>query len=205
MSQTHAGAIDGIVLAAGRSSRMGQPKAELELEGRTFLDRCLDALLAGGCRSVVVVLGRLAETAAATRRDRDGVVFTLNPEPGSQPIASLRIGLAALPADAAGVAVLPVDAPAVRPGTVLRLVDAFSAAPGTTGLVVRPVYAGVAGHPTIFARALFPELMSAELPRGAESVVAAHAAARLDVAVDDPGVAANVNTPDEYQRLVEGA
>jgi len=210
MSQTHAGAtgatgatgaIDGIVLAAGRSSRMGRRKAALELDGRSFLDRCLDALLAGGCRSVVVVLGGVE---AARASARDGVAYARNPDPASQPIDSLRIGLAALPADSAGAAVLPVDAPAVRADTVRRLIAALRTAPGTSALVVRPVHDGTAGHPTIFARALFPELLAGELARGAETVVAAHAAARLDITVDDPGIAANVNTPADYDRLLEG-
>jgi len=199
MSQTHAGAIDGIVLAAGRSSRMGRPKAELELDGRSFLDRCIAALRAGGCRSVMVVLGEAPGVGAP----REGVVYNLNPDPGSQPIDSIRIGLGALPADSAGAAVLPVDAPAVRADTVRRLIDAFRSAAGTTGLVVRPLYEGRPGHPTIFARALFPELSGGGLAHGAESVVEAHAPARLDVEVDDPGIAANVNTPDDYVRLVE--
>jgi len=200
MIQTHAGAIDGIVLAAGRSSRMGRSKAELELGGRSFLERCLDALLGGGCCSVVVVLG-----GGEARGDaRGGVAYVLNPDPASEPIDSLRIGLAALPADSAGVAVLPVDAPAVRTDTLRRLIAAFRTASDASGRVVRPVHDGTAGHPTIFARALFPELRAGGLARGAESVVAAHAAARLDVEVDDPGIAANVNTPDDYDRLLEG-
>ncbi len=205
MGETHAGAVAGLVLAAGRSGRMGRPKAELELEGRTFLERCIDALLGGGCRSVVVVLGGATppgETGPAGARE--GVVYTHNPDPASQQIDSIRIGLAALPADSAGAAVLPVDAPAVRADTVRRLIDAFRAARGTSGLVVRPVHGGLAGHPTIFARALFPELSRAGLPHGAESVVEAHAAARLDVEVADAGIAGNVNTPGDYDRLVEG-
>ncbi len=198
MSQMHA--VDGIVLAAGRSSRMGRAKAELVLDGRTFLDRCVGVLLAGGCRSVVVVLGGEADPAEPAR---DGVLHARNPDPGSQPIDSLRIALDALPVDSAGVAVLPVDAPAVRGDTVRTLIDAFRSAPPRSGLVVRPVHHGRPGHPTIFARALYPELSGGSLPRGAESVVAAHATARLDVAVDDPGIAGNVNTPDDYDRLVE--
>ncbi len=207
MSQKNADAVDGIVLAAGRSSRMGRAKAELELAGRTFLERCIDALLGGGCRSVVVVLGGAPDAGAAARA---GVVYTLNPDAGSQQVDSIRIGLAALPADSAGAAVLPVDAPAVRAETVRRLIEAFrgeseaSGAGGTTGLVVRPVHGGVAGHPTIFARALYGELSRGGLPRGAETVVEAHAAARLDVEVSDPGIGVNVNTPGDYDRLLEG-
>lgn len=192
------GAVDGIVLAAGRSLRMGAPKAELELGGRTFLRRAVDALRDGGCRSVVVVVGRRRDAAVAAE---EGVVYTLNADPGSQQIDSLRIGLHALPADAAAAAVLPVDIPAVHPRTVRRLITDFAAG---GALVVRPTHDGRAGHPTIFARALFHELSAPGLPRGAETVLMAHAARIRDVAVDDPGILLDVNTPADLERLAGG-
>ncbi len=190
--------IDGIVLAAGRSLRMGAPKAELELDGRTFLRRAVDALREGGCRSVVVVVGERRDAAGPPE---DGVVYTLNPDPGSQQVASLRIGLRALPADAAAAAVLPVDIPAVRPDTVRRLLEAFAAG---GALAVRPVAGGRPGHPTLFARALFRELSAPGLPRGAESVLEAHPGRIRDVPVDDPGILLDVNTPDDLRRLAGG-
>ncbi len=199
MSQTHAGPVDGIVLAAGRSSRMGRPKGELPLGGSTFLDRCIGALLGGGCRSVIVVLGAAREADVP----RENVRYSHNPDPASEPIDSIRIALEALPADSLAVAVLPVDTPAVRPETVRDLLEALRAAPGPSAPVVRPVYEGVPGHPTLFPRALFPELCRRDLPRGAESVVQAHG--RLDVEVPDRGVVTNVNTPEDYERLVEDA
>jgi molybdenum cofactor cytidylyltransferase len=194
--------VDGIVLAAGLSSRMGQPKADLVLDGRSFLDHCIALLRQGGCRSVAVVAGARA---AARATGLDDVVYTLNPDPASPQIASIAIGLAALPADSAAAAVLPVDAPAVRPETVRRLIAAFRGAAPGTALIVRPVYRGRAGHPTLFAHPLFPELSGARLPRGAESVVERHAGARLDVEVDDPAIALNVNSPEDYRRLLEGS
>ncbi len=201
--------VDGIVLAAGRSSRMGRSKAALELGGRSFLERCVELLRKGGCRSIVVVVsdpaivGATAAAEAAGAADPAGlrdVVFVRNPDPASEQIASIRIGLDALPADAAGAAILPVDAPSVRPDTVRALLEAFGRG-GAAVLIVRPVHGEQPGHPTIFARALFPELSGPDLPQGAETVIEQHAAARLDVPVDDPGVAANVNTPDDYQEL----
>jgi molybdenum cofactor cytidylyltransferase len=196
--------VHGIVLAAGRSSRMGAPKADLELDGRTFLERCIDLLRQGGCRAVVVVVSDeragAGVTGGAPSLPGDDVLVTVNPDPASQPIDSLRIGLAALPVDCAAAAVLPVDAPNVQPATVARLLRALREAdPGT--LILRPVHRGQPGHPTLFTRALFPELATGDLPHGAETVVERHADARLDVAVDDPGVAANVNTPADYRSL----
>ena len=190
--------IAGIVLAAGASSRMGRAKAELVLEGKTFLEHCIGALLAGGCDPVVAVVGEARQTSA---REWPEVLWAQNPEPASQQIESIRIGLAQIPPESAAVLVLPVDAPAVRPETVRTLVAAFRAAPGAH--VVRPLHDGAPGHPTLFARVVFEQLGEPGLTHGAETIVARNAASRVDVAVDDPGIAGNVNTPADYMRLVK--
>ncbi len=187
--------VGGIVLAAGRSSRMGRDKASLELDGSTFLARAGTALRAGGCRDVLVVV-----SPAHGPHVPEWMSTALNPDPASEQIDSVRIGLAALPADCAAALLLPVDVPAVRPETVRRLIETFAA---TQAPIVRPVFGARPGHPTLFARALFDELAGGELTRGAETVVERHAAERVDVAVDDPGVLANVNTPADFQRLRE--
>lgn len=192
--------IGGIVLAAGMSSRMRRPKAQLQLGGRSFMDQCTDALRGGGCDPVVVVVG---EGAQAPAHEGDGVIRAVNPAQGSEQIESIRIGLATLPADCAAAAVLPVDAPAVRPDTVRALLVAFRAAAPGSAHVVRPVFGGEPGHPTVFARAVFGQLAEPGLTHGAETVVQRQSASRLDVPVDDPGIAGNVNTPEDYERLVQ--
>lgn len=188
--------VDGLVLAAGRSSRMGRDKADLDLDGSTFLERAVATLRAGGCRAVVAVLPGEQEPGNPL-----GATSAVNPDPGSEQIVSIRIGLSALSGDTAAVLVLPVDAPAVRAETVRSLIAAFQA---TGAPIVRPVHAGQPGHPTLFARAVFADLARDDLARGAETVVERHAAERLDVPVEDPGVTTNVNTPDDYLRLREG-
>lgn len=190
--------MDGIVLAAGRGRRVGGSKAELRVGDESFLEHAIATLWEGGCRSVVAVVSDPAM--AAREHPLDDVVFTLNPDPDSQQIDSLRIGLEALPPDGAGAAVLPVDLPRVRADTVAQLLEAFD---GEGVLVVRPTFQGRPGHPTLFARSLFAELRGPGLPDGAESVVAAHESRIVDVPVDDPGVVENVNTPEDYRRIVE--
>lgn len=185
--------IGGIVLAAGRSSRMGRDKATLQLGGSTFVQRAVNALRDGGCHAVVVVT-----PPDFTPDVRGGILAVVNPQPDSEQIVSIRIGLRSLPAEARAALVLPVDAPAVLPETVRRLIETFSA---TGAPIVRPLHAGQPGHPTLFARPVFNELSEPHLERGAETVVERHAADRVDVTVDDPGVTSNVNTPEDYTRL----
>ncbi|HEX6939204.1 MAG TPA: nucleotidyltransferase family protein [Longimicrobiales bacterium] len=191
--------IDGIVLAAGRSRRMGRPKALLPVDGETFIERAIRVLVEGGCRAVIAVVG--ADDDVVRRAEQSGAKVVVNAEPESDQAASLRLGLRSIEADAEAAVVLPVDHPLVAAATVLRLLEAFRA---RRAPIVRPTYCGTPGHPGVFARRLLPELLRPDLPEGAHTVVEAHAAEVLDVPVPDAGVTADVDSPEDYRRLVEG-
>lgn len=190
--------MDGIVLAAGRSARMGRPKALLELDGATFLWRAVAALRVGGCREVCCVVAADA-AAIAAEAERAGARVVRNPEADSEPHDSLRLALHSLGEDAVAALVLPVDHPLVRDDTVAAVVSAFRARGAP---IVRAAAAGRPGHPTLFARSLFPELEAPDLPEGARTVVERHAVAIEDVAVEDMGVRADIDTPAELHRWV---
>ncbi|HEX8693560.1 MAG TPA: nucleotidyltransferase family protein [Longimicrobium sp.] len=195
--------IAGIVLAAGRSRRMGEPKAFLRLEGRSFLERTLAALHHGGCGELVVVTGpreddvarRIAEAALAL-----GARVVVNPAPDSEQADSLRLGLRALPDDAEAAVVAPVDVPEIEAALVLALVEAFRR---TAAPVALPSHGGRHGHPVLFARGVWPELLEGPLPQGARTVIHAHAHDLAEVPV--PRLAADVDTPEDFRRLAEGA
>ncbi|HSU17281.1 nucleotidyltransferase family protein [Longimicrobium sp.] len=194
--------IAGIVLAAGRSRRMGQPKAFLRLGGATFLERTVAALREGGCGEIVVVTGPpdeapAAETAVAA--ERLGARVAVNPHTGSEQVDSLRAGLRALGEGIAAAAVVPVDVPGIAAATVRAVIDAFEGDPHPP--IVQPCDGERHGHPVLFARALWPELMADPLPDGARTVIHAHAAQRAEVRV--PHLAADVDTPEDYRRLLE--
>ncbi len=195
------GSVVGIVLAAGRSQRMGEPKPLLEINGRTFLERAITTLLSGGCAPVIVVLSR-CESAQAMREiaESAGAQPVENPNLESEPIDSLRIGLDAAPREARAAAVLPVDHPVVRGATVAALLGAFES---HGSIIVRPVFAGQAGHPILLGRSIWDELAEPDLPDGTRTVVRRHAVEIDDVTVDDPGVRTNIDTPDDYERELE--
>jgi molybdenum cofactor cytidylyltransferase len=198
--QNDPGPIDAVVLAAGRSTRMGEPKPLLELDGQTFIERAVGTLRAGGCRIVVAVVNEGADWTARLA-DTTGALVVLNDDERAQQIDSLRRALPHLPADGAGALVLPVDHPTVSPDTVRALIAAFR---DDGALIVRPLYRSVPGHPTLFARPLFDELLHGELRDGARTVIEAHLEQIRDIEVADAGVLADVNTPEDYRAVSDG-
>lgn len=196
-------AAGGIVLAAGDSTRMGRPKPLLRADGRTFLERAITVLLEGGCAEVVAVLS--ADGAAEEEARSAGARLVLNRATRSQQIDSLRLGLASLAPESAAAVVLPVDHPLVRTATVAALIGHWRATAdsGATSPVIRPVHDGRPGHPTLFPRSMWTALM-APLPQGARTVVEEGRHPTDDVPVADPGILADIDTPEAFARWVEG-
>ncbi|CAN5748244.1 nucleotidyltransferase family protein [soil metagenome] len=195
--------IAGIVLAAGRSRRMGQPKALLPAAGASFLRHVIEALRGGGCDPVLVVVAPpvRVEAREIARAARDyGAEVVVNPSGELEQIDSLRTALHSLPDSVRAVVVTPVDFPLVRAETTRALVEAYRA---RRAPIVLPAYRGVHGHPVLFARDVFRELLTGSLPEGARSVVHAHRAELEEVTVHDEGVLQDVDTPADYRRLLE--
>ncbi len=197
--------IPGIVLAAGRSVRMGRSKALLPCgaEGLTFV-HCAAAALCGGGAEEALIVGRPEDEAlravvdALPLRAR----YVENPAADSGQLSSVLAGLAA--ADRPGVSaviVVPVDAPLIRADTVAALVARFRAGGGP---IVRAVLGGRHGHPVLFGRQVFEALRHADPSVGARGVLHAHPHWVLDVEVDDPGVLGDVDTPADYDGLPRG-
>jgi xanthine dehydrogenase accessory factor len=186
----------GIVLAAGRSERMGRPKPLLPHGERSFLRAAVETLADGGCAMVVaVVASREAELEAMSA----GAVVVWNDATASEQIDSLRLGLDAAEDGVTGALVLPVDHPLVATATIEALLAAHAARPDA---VVRPTRGGRPGHPTLFPRSVWPALLGAELPDGARSLVEDPTTETLDVPVDDDGVLADVDTPSAYEHYL---
>jgi molybdenum cofactor cytidylyltransferase len=191
--------IAAIILAAGESRRMGYPKALLRYRGSTFLESILDACAAVGLEPLVVVLGpdgrKILQSA-----DLRGAIEVTNLRPETGQMESIKHGVTAVinhPVDA--VMVWPVDQPHVAVRTAERLVQEFRASGAP---IVIPTLGGRRGHPVLFARATFQELLSAPLDLGARAVVRAVPERVREVPVDDPAVLEDIDTPQAYEELL---
>jgi molybdenum cofactor cytidylyltransferase len=189
--------VAGVVLAAGKSERMGSPKSLLRIGNTTFLEHIdLQARL-GGLNPTWIVLGHEAkEIRQVLPQLASRTVF--NPDYKLGQLSSLLRGLEALetsPID--GLMLLLVDHPFVTEKLIRTLVRAFSG--GTHPLVI-PTFRGRCGHPVIFGRALFSEFKSAPLHLGAAAVVKGHADEILHMEVEDEGILIDIDTPEIYRR-----
>jgi molybdenum cofactor cytidylyltransferase len=199
--------IPAIVLAAGKSSRMGRTKATLPLDGGdSFLSRIVRTFTAAAIEDIVIVVGHDADAVVdAFSRTDLSATFVENPDYQQGQLSSLLAGLRVV--DRPGVVavlITLVDVPLVAVSTVRAVVDRYLA---TGAPVVRPVRdlrdgSGVHhGHPVLIDRRLFNLLRHGDPAVGAKAVVRAHASPIGDVDVVDNGAFADFDTPIEYERL----
>lgn len=195
--------VRGIVLAAGASTRMGRPKAELVVDaaGPTFAAASVMALRRQGVHDVTVVAGAHPDAARrALAGVEPAVVVIDNAGWRAGQLSSLLVGLEAVDRpDLEAVIVTLVDCPLVRPATVDRLLGVWTT---SRAPVVRPAIGDRHGHPVIFDRVTFDDLRRAPRELGAKAVIARWRGSVVDLAVDDPGVLADIDTPADYDALV---
>jgi CTP:molybdopterin cytidylyltransferase MocA len=190
--------IAAIVLAGGASRRMGTPKALLPFRGSSFLEVVLASCRGLGLAPVVAVVGPDVHK-LLSNSDLGDATLIRNPVLESGPIGSIRLGIEAVlnrPVEAA--VVWHVDRPHVRPETVARLVQRYRE--GGPAIVV-PGHGDRRGHPVLFGRTVFDELLVAPEHEGARAVVRADPSRVAVVPVDDPAVLEDVDTPEAYGDL----
>ena len=190
----------GVILAAGESSRMGSDKALLDWRGHSFLEATLE-LLAPHTQLTIVVAGKNSESLASIVYAKAGfLVMNSRPELGQ--FSSLQVGLQEVlnrGRDAALVAL--VDRPPCGSATVERLLGAFAEAHLQGKWAVVPECAGRHGHPIVVGREMIEAFLKAPATSSAREVEHALQDRILYLPVEDPLVAANVDTPEDYERL----
>jgi len=187
----------GIVLAAGESRRMGQPKQLLPFGERTILERVVDTLLTAGVGEVVVVLGHLEDRVRAVLGDRP-VRAVVNASYRQGMLSSVKCGVSAVGAGYDAVLIALGDQPHIEGAVVSEVMRAYRA--GDAGIVI-PRYGDKKGHPIIINLQKYREAIT-NLPEdaGLNALMQEHAddVRLIDVATED--IIRDIDVPDDYTR-----
>ncbi|RWE47386.1 molybdopterin-binding/glycosyltransferase family 2 protein [Mesorhizobium sp.] len=185
-----------VLLAAGRSSRMGGPNKLMALfDGQPLVRRTTERALASKASGTIVVTGHQRERVRAALSGLD-VTFADNPDFADGLSTSLKAGIAYLPQDVAGALIVLGDMPGVASGDLDRLIDAFRKAGGNS--VVRASHEGKRGNPVLLPRSLFAAVAHLEGDTGARHLVEAEGLDVIDVEIGE-GASVDVDTRDALE------
>lgn len=188
--------IAALILAAGRSSRMGLPKQTLRIRGVPMLQVVIDTVNKTEVDRVIIVLGA-RKSEVEKEVDFKGNEVVVNSAYGSGMSTSIQAGLSEVPNAEAALIILG-DQPLVAPETIDALIRAYR----LSGLpIIVPVYQGRMGNPVLFDRRFFKEIMGVTGDVGAKAVMQGHPTEVLELPVDDEGVVTDVDFPADYDRL----
>jgi len=188
--------VAAVVLAAGRSSRMGGPNKLMALfDDQTLIRRTVERTLASHVASTMVVTGHQAERVEAAIAGLNAKTVH-NPDFGTGLASSLKAGIAALPADIGGALIVLGDMPGITAGDLDRMIEAFRAAGGRS--IVRATHDGHRGNPVLLPRSLFPAVAGLQGDTGARHIVEAEGGNAVDVEIG-AGAALDVDTRDALE------
>ena len=185
--------ISAIVLAAGKSERMGRPKALLPIQGRTFLENILDAISRTSIEDTIVVLDHHRDQIERSV-SLPSVVF--NPDYERGMITSFQAGIRKLSWETAGAFLFLVDHPLVESTTIESMI--MNLAPNR---IVLPTFERRRGHPVLFSSEVVEEILALGPSEGANIVVRKNPDRIIEVPVNAPGILVDIDTPEQFERL----
>ena len=189
-----------IVLAAGRSTRMGAAnKLVADINGKPMVRRVVEAALASQARPVLVVTGHMAADVSATLAGLD-VTLAANPDYATGLASSLKAGIGALPPSCDGALIMLGDMPLIAPEHLDSLIAAF-----IPDAIVVPMHEGGQGNPVLWPSKFFPELLQLDGDAGAKRLIAAHAEGVREVDLGTDAIFADIDTPGALAALRAGA
>ena len=187
--------IGAVVAAAGLSSRMGDFKPLLPLDGDTVIGRCLSNLRGAGATDIVVVTGHRAGELAEALADSGVTIIHNAAYAETQMFDSLCLGLRALPADCEKILLTPGDVPLVRTGTIRALLNADAG-------FASPICNGKRGHPVVLDPAWREAVLAFEGDDGLRGAVKTLGIPAVEIEVEDPGMHIDLDTQEDYRGVL---
>ncbi|HUS72174.1 MAG TPA: nucleotidyltransferase family protein [Sedimentisphaerales bacterium] len=187
--------INAIVLAAGRSERMGKLKPLLKFNDTTFLGQIISVLKISDVDRITVVLGAEAET-IKNSVDFSGTNIVINKDYQRGQLSSLIAAIEQAPQETDAILLCLVDNPFITREVVNKVVSKFKE---TNNPIIVPVFNKERGHPTLFSRSLFNELLNAPEEKGARHVLYSNEGKILELEVSERGILIGIDTPENYK------
>jgi molybdenum cofactor cytidylyltransferase len=191
--------VAAIVLAAGASTRMGQPKQLLPVGGQPMVRRVTAAVCEAELAQVVVVVGAHADAVCQALADLP-VDLVVNESWAEGMSTSMQAGLNALASNIQAVLIILADQPGLTPNLLDTLVSRYHA---TRAAIVAPFYRGQRGNPVLFDRSLVGELGATRGDQGGRMLIHRHERDVEQVNVDDPSVLLDIDTRQDYEKTAE--
>lgn len=192
--------VGAIILAAGKSTRMGEPKQLLRLGQSTVLERTLENIRGAGLDEIVLVLGSSAE---AIRQHLPASAFealtvVVNEGYDQGMAGSLREGLSVVHPQIDAVLIVLADQPFIRPETLDQIVDRYRR---SKAQIVIPTYKGSRGNPVLLDRSVFPQIEALNGDIGCRAIFGSHSDGIVKVEVEDNGILLDIDDKADYERL----
>lgn len=185
--------IAALVLAAGRSTRMGSNKLLEFLDDRPLLHHIVDAALRSKASPVFVVTGHQDAAIRSTLSAYD-VGFVANPDYAQGLSTSLKAGIAVIPSSCEGAIVLLGDMPLIQAALIDQMIEAFQSTPTVSAVV--PTYQGEWGNPVLIARRLFDKVQNLEGDAGARKLLMGHRDDIIEFPVETSSILMDLDTPE---------
>jgi molybdenum cofactor cytidylyltransferase len=188
-----------IILAAGESRRMGEPKLLLPFGQKTIIETVVDHVIQSKADRGLVVIGHNEEKIRKKIRDLP-ITIVVNPAYRQGMLSSVQRGFASLPEDARAALIVLGDQPSIPPSVIDRIVDAKDK---TEKGIVIPIHKGRRGHPILIAMKYREEVMRLDPETGLRGLVHDHADDVLEVEVYNPAILKDIDTAEDYTREIK--
>jgi len=187
--------INAIVLAAGESKRMGKSKPLLKIKDKTFLEQIISALKASDVDRITIVLGAGAEM-IKNSIDLSGTNIVINKDYQKGQLSSLIAAIKDAPQETDAILVCLVDNPFITKEVINKIIAKFKE---TNNPIIVPVFNRKRGHPTLFSRSMFSELVNAPKEQGARYVLRSNAEKVLELETSESTILTGIDTPEDYR------